>query len=147
MIMKAGDDELVVVVAAGNAEPVRFVLARRDGETQFYGTLIPHPLAADEKGCKLEVRLAQPDAAAVLVVADGFPAKAKIPLVLESTGSVDSEVLTTNADGHAVIASFPLATAKDLEVIKASAEGPGCLPTVVLQRSAVAPAAAKTPEH
>jgi hypothetical protein len=147
MILKAGDDELVVVVAADNAEPVRFVLASRDGETQFYGTLVPHPLAADEQGCKLEVRIAQPDASAVLVIADGFPAKAKIPLVLESAGSVDSEVLTTNSDGHAEIASFPLATGKDLEVIKASAEGPGCLPSVVLQRSAAAHAAPKTPEH
>jgi hypothetical protein len=147
MILKAGDDELVVVVAADNAEPVRFVLASRDGETQFYGTLVPHPLAADEQGCRLEVRIAQPDASAVLVIADGFPAKAKIPLVLESGGSVDSEVLTTNSDGHAEIASFPLATDKDLEVIKASAEGPGCLPSVVLQRSAAAHAAPKIPEH
>jgi hypothetical protein len=147
MILKAGDDELVVVVAADNAEPVRFVLASRDGETQFYGTLVPHPLAADDKGCKLEVRIAQPDASAVLVIVDGFPAKTKIPLVLESAGSIDSEVLNTNSDGHAVIASFPLAAAKDLEVIKASAEGPGCLPSVVLQRSAVIPAAPKTSEH
>lgn len=145
--LRAGDDELVVESATENAEPIRFLLARRDGETPIYGTLVSHPVESYDQGCKLEVRIAESGAAAVLMIVEGFPAKAKIPLVLESEGSVISEVLDTNLDGHAVMAVFPPVQGKPQGTIKASAEGPNCLPSVTLPWSAAATAAPKAPKH
>jgi hypothetical protein len=146
--LQAGEDELDVLSTTGeNAEPMRFLLARRDGETPIYGTLVPHPVVSEDQGCKLEVRIAQPDTAAVLIIADGFPAKAKIPLVLESGGFEVTEVLETNLDGHAVLGVFPYAPGKTQGTLKASAEGPNCLPSILLPWSEAAHAAAKAPGH
>lgn len=138
-------DELEVSSSPEKGEPIRYSLARRDGESSIYGTLIWDPMISDDQGCKLEVRIAQPNASAVLIVGYGFPAKAKIPLVLESSGAVANEVLETNADGRAVIAVIPYAPGKSDGTLKASAEGPNCLPSVVLPWSAAVPEAPKTP--
>ncbi len=129
--LKAGDDELDVLSATDGAEPMRFLLARRDGETAIYGTLVAHPVVSYDQGCRLEVRIAQPGATSVLIDADGFPAKTKIPLVLESEGALANEVLETNADGHAVIAVLTAVPGKTQGTLKASAEGPNCLPSVL----------------
>ncbi len=145
--LKAGEDELNVVSTTGESEPMRFLLARRDGETAIYGTLVAHPVVSYDQGCRLEVRVAQPGATAVLIDADGFPAKTKIPLVLESEGALANEVLDTNADGHAVIAVLTAVPGKTQGTLKASAEGPNCLPSVVLPWSAAADAAAKAAKH
>lgn len=128
----AGKDELNIMPVTETAEPVRYLFSGRDRQSMVYGTLVPHPVISVDKGCKLEVRLAQPNATAVLIIADRFPAKARIPLVLESEGSSISEMLNTSADGHAVMAVFPYVPGKSKGMLKASAEGPGCLPSVIL---------------
>jgi hypothetical protein len=146
MSLKAVDDELTVTPSTDSAEPMRYVLSRRDGEMQVFGTLVPHPVVSQELGCRLEVLIAQPSTTAVLIVADGFPAKAKIPFVLESEGAQDSKVLTTNVNGHVVLAAFPYVPGKSQGTLKVSAEGPNCLPSVVLPWGPLAPVAPKVPE-
>lgn len=130
--LQAPGDELVVVSATESAEPLRFLLSRRDGETPIYGTLVSHPVVSYDQGCKLEVRMAQPGAMAVLIAADGFPAKSRIPLVLGSEGSIASETMTADSGGHAVLAFWPSVPGKSHGVLKVSAEGPDCLPSVTL---------------
>jgi hypothetical protein len=129
---KAVDDEFEVTSITNNAEPIRFSLSRRDGQLKVFGTLVPHPVVSEDQGCKIEARVAQPDATAVLIILDGFPAKAKIPLVLESEGATLSDMLATNTDGHAVMAFFPYVPGKTQGTLKASAEGSNCLPSVAL---------------
>jgi hypothetical protein len=141
---KAGDDEFDVLTVTESAEPVRYLLFSRDRQLLIYGTLVLHPVISEVKGCKLEVRVAQPDATAVLIIADRFPAKAKIPLVLESEGESVSEMLTTNANGHAVMAVFPYVPGKAKGILKATAEGPTCLPSVVLPWGKDLPSVPKT---
>jgi hypothetical protein len=143
---KAGDDELNVMPVTEIAEPVRYLFSGRDRQLMVYGTLVPHPVISVDKGCRLEVRIAQPDAKAVLIIADRFSAKAKIPLVLESEGVSVSEMLNTNADGHAVMAVFPYVPGKSQGMLKASAEGPGCLPSVILPWGGAPHAASTTPQ-
>jgi len=145
MSFKAGDDEFDVTLVTESAEPVRYLFSSRDRQLLIYGTLVLHPVVAEVKGCRLEVRIAQPNATAVLIIADRFPARAKIPLVLESEGVSISEMLTTNADGHAVMAVFPYVPGKTKGMLKATAEGPTCLPAVVLPWGADPPSAPKTP--
>jgi hypothetical protein len=146
---KAGDDELEITTATDSAEPIRYVLSSKDEELKIFRTLVPHPAVANDQGCSLEVRIARPHAAAVLIVANGFPEKAKIPVVLQSEGATTSEMLLTDADGHGVMAGFPPVPGKAQGMFKAAAEGPNCLPSVVLPWSAdptLAPAE-KTRKH
>jgi hypothetical protein len=140
-ITSAGTDEFDVQLTTGNAEPVRFVLSSMDGQLKVFGTLVPRPVMQDDQGCRIEARIAQPNATAVLIVADGFPAKEKIPLVLQSEGGTLSETLITDADGHATIGVFPYLKGMTHGILKASAEGPGCLPFLVLPWGKAASAA------
>jgi hypothetical protein len=141
---KAGDDEYDVTAVTDSAVPTRYLLTSRDRQLLIYGTLIPNPVVAEEQGCRLEVRIAQPDASAVLIVVDRFPSKTKIPLVLESEGSSISQMLNTNTEGHAVMAIFPYVAGIAQGMLKASAEGPDCLPYVVLPWGAEPHAVPKT---
>jgi hypothetical protein len=142
---KAPGDELVVTPVTGSAEPMRYVFSSRDSQLQVFGALVPHPVIANDRGCVLEVRIAQPDATAVLIVVNRFPEGAKIPVVLESEGATASEILTMNADGHAVLAAFPYVPGKMQGMLRVTAEGPSCLPAVVLPWGPAAPPAAKIP--
>lgn len=146
-VMKAPGDELEVRARKEDGEPVRFVLTSRDGETSVYGTLVEHPLVSYDHECILEVRVAQPNATAALIFIDGFPAKAKVPLVLESEGAQANDMLDTNSDGHAVIAVLATVPGKAQGTLKVSAEGHNCLPSVLVPWSAAASAAPKAPEH
>jgi hypothetical protein len=141
---KAEADEYDVVAVTDSAVPTRFVLASRDRQLMVFGTLVPNPVMAEEQGCRLEARLAQPDATAVLIIADRFPAKDKIPLVLESEGMSSNQLLMTNAEGHAVMGVFPYVAGHAHGLLKASAEGPNCVPYVVLPWGAGPQAGPKT---
>jgi hypothetical protein len=132
MILSAPEDELVVVTTTVSAEPVRFLLARKDNQLEVTATLVPHPVKAEEHGCHLEVRIADSDGSSVLILADGFPARSKIPLVLESENLTYSGEMTADFEGHAVMAAFPYVPGKKQGTLRASAEGPDCLPSVVL---------------
>lgn len=146
-ILTAGADELDVETGQEVAEPIRLLLSSLDAELLIYGTLVAHPVLQNDQGCRLEARIAQPNEATVLIVADGFPAKSKVPLVLRSGEAVASDTLETNSEGHAVGAVSPFIPGLAQGVLKASAEGPNCLPSVLLPWSAPANAAPKTPEH
>jgi hypothetical protein len=102
-----GQDEFQLVVQAAQAEPVRYALASSDKKFLIYGTMVPFPLADTDRGCKLEVRLAQTDATAVLIYADGLPANAEIPFQLLTGGESKTEKFSVDAQGHAVTAGFP----------------------------------------
>lgn len=146
MSLNVGADEFDVTAVTDSAVPTRYLLSSRDRQLTIYGILVPNPVVTEDKGCKLEVRIAQPDATAVLIVADRFPAKAKIPLVLESEGSSTSQMLTTNAQGHAVMIVFPYVAGIAKGMLRASAEGPGCLPSVDLPWGGALPATSTTPQ-
>jgi hypothetical protein len=129
---KAPGDELSLMPQANPAEPIRYMLSSKDREVSIVGTLVPQPVVARDQECTLEVRIAEPDALAVLIVAKGFPALAKIPLVLESEGENANVVMKTDASGNAEVADFPPVPGKAQGTLKATAEGSDCLPTAFL---------------
>lgn len=145
--LTAGEDDLVVESGPAVAEPIRFLLSTLDGQLLIYGTLVAHPLQSYDQKCRLEARLSQPNDAAVLIVANGYPAKSKLTLVLRSGDAVASDMLETNSDGHAVGAVSPIVPGMTQGILKASAEGPNCMPSVVLPWRAATDAAPKTPDH
>jgi hypothetical protein len=141
----APNEEFVFAPVTSTAEPVRFLFSSMDRQLQIFDTLVPHPMAVEDKGCKLELRIAQPDTKAVLVFADGFPAKSKIPLVLESEGETALQEMVADSNGHAVFADFPYVLGKAQGNLKATAEGPNCVPSIVLPWGPATDAAPKTP--
>jgi hypothetical protein len=149
MSFTAGADELEITAETDTAEPIRYALTSKDGDLKIFRTLVPHPVIANDQGCSLEVRIAEPHGAAVLVIAGGFPEKAKVPLVLQSEGVKTSEMLVTDSNGHGVMAGIPSVLGKAQGMLKAAAEGPNCLPSVVLPWTAdLHPAPAeKTKKH
>jgi hypothetical protein len=108
-----GDDELQLAVQAARAEPVRYALTSYDKELLVYGTVVPFPREDSDKGCRLEARLAVPDATAVLIYADGLPANAEIPFQLLTGGEPGTGTFSVNAQGHAVTLGNPSTGGKD----------------------------------
>jgi hypothetical protein len=147
------EEELSLQVPAGEfyitpegdpAEPVRYDLHSRDNDVSVLGSLVPQPVLALDHGCTLEVRIAQANAAALLFLADGLPSDTQIPLVLESEGETANLMMDTDAGGRAIVADFPYVTGKKQGILKATAEGPDCLPSVSLPWKAEASSAQAT---
>jgi hypothetical protein len=124
--------EFYITPEADSGVPLRYDLASRDNQLSVPGTIVPRAVASVDNGCRLEVRIAQPNAAAVLLVADGFPLESKIPLVLESEGQTTNLTIDTDNGGHSIVAGFPYVPGKTQGNLKATAEGPNCLPSVSL---------------
>jgi hypothetical protein len=124
--------EVIVSPRNISGEPTRYALISRDSDVTAYGTLVPHPVVTQVRGCRLEARVAAPDSAAVLIVADGFEPQTRLPMVLESLGEISNIDVVTDNNGHAVVAGFPIIHGKTQGTLKVSAEGNGCLPQVQL---------------
>lgn len=124
--------------------PTRYGVASRDRDLTAFGTIDPYPVVNVDRLCRLEARIGAPGAAAVLVVADGFTPKMRLPIILESQGEVVNIEVTTDHNGHAVVAGFPFIQGKTQGVLKASAQGDNCLPSVQIpwDSTPAAPAAA-----
>jgi hypothetical protein len=108
-----GDDEFHLATEAARGEPVRYALASTDKALFISGTVVPFPVEDTNNGCRLEVRLALPDATAVLIYADGLPANAEIPFQLVSAGKQETRKFSVDSQGHAVSAGLPLVDGKD----------------------------------
>jgi hypothetical protein len=120
------DDELDLAIQAAKGEPVRLLLATADGKFMVPGTIVPYPIESKDGNCRLEARLALPDAEAVLIYADGLPPNTEVPLQSVSAGESEPGKLTVNAQGHAVTIDLPYVEGKDSGVLKASIATKGC---------------------
>jgi hypothetical protein len=110
--------------------PTRYAVSSRDRDITAFGTILQNPVVNVDRLCRLEARIGAPGAAAVLIVADGFTAKMKLPIILESQGELVNIQVETDHNGHAVVAGFPFIQGKTQGVLKASAQGENCLPSV-----------------
>jgi hypothetical protein len=127
-----GDEEFQLTVQAARAEPVRYALASSDKELLVYGTVVPFPLKDIDRGCQLEMRLSLPDATAVLVYADGFPANAEIPYQLLSNGDLKMRKFNVDAQGHAVATVFPATNGMERGSLRLTVSTPECSAAVEL---------------
>lgn len=125
--------------------PTRYAVASRDRGLTAFGTIDPDPVINVDRLCRLEARIGAPGAAAVLVVADGFTPKIRLPFILESQGEIVNIEVTTDHNGHAVVAGFPFIQGKTQGVLKASAQGENCLPSVQIPWDSTPAAPAAVP--
>jgi hypothetical protein len=139
--------ELYVSPKIVPGEPTRYAVSSRDRDVTAFGTIEPYPVVNIDRLCRLEARIGAPGAAAVLVVADGFTPQAKLAVILESQGEVANIEVNTDHNGHAVVAGFPFIQGKTQGVLKASAQGQNCLPSVQVpwDSTPAAPAAPTSP--
>ncbi len=112
------EDELDLALQAARGEPIRVVLATADGKFMVPGTVVPFPIVSVDKGCRLEIRLASPDAEAILIYADGLPPNTQVPFESNSAGDVGQNNFTVNANGHAAAADLPYVDGKDKGIVK-----------------------------
>jgi len=134
------EEELEVMPLTASAEPVRYMLSSQDQELSILGTLVPHPVFAVDNGCKVEVRMAGPGEAAMLIMIEGFPVKSRVPIVSVSDGETLNELVITDGSGKAAIVDYPHLKGKSSGIVKVFAEGPGCIPLVQLPWGASDPA-------
>jgi len=132
--------ELLVIPWIDSAEPTRYAIASRDQEVTAFGTLVPRPVVTQDRDCRLEARIAAPGSAAVLVVADGFAGRMRLPMILESEGEFSNVEVMTDDNGHAEVAAFPFIQGKTHGTLKVSAEGKDCLPSVQIPWNTGTPA-------
>jgi hypothetical protein len=121
-----GDDELHMTVQAAQGEPIRYALESSDKQLLIAGTMVPFPLADQSQGCRLEVRLATPEADAVLISADGLPANTDVPIQLVSAGETDAGSFHADAQGHAVTTDLPFVANLDRGSLRVALATPEC---------------------
>ena len=130
MMRVSEDDELDLMPLTDEGEPMRLMLSSLDKELSIPGTLVPLPVVSQDNGCKLEVRTALPGALGVLIFADGFPPKSQIPLLSVSEGEAVNGLLATDPNGHAVTLDFPRVVGKENGLLRVTAQGKDCTPSV-----------------
>lgn len=121
-----GDGELHMAVGAALGEPLRYSLTSSDKKLLITGTLVPFPLQVAQQGCRLEVRLALPDASAVLIYADGLPPNAEIPFQMVSAGEQKPGKFITDAHGHAVTTDLPFVQNLDQGSLRVTIDNKNC---------------------
>jgi hypothetical protein len=112
------DDELDLAPQAARGEAIRVILATADGKFMVPGTVVPFPIVSKDKNCMIEIRLASPDAEAILIYADGLPPNTEVPFESNSAGDVSQNKFTVNAQGHAAAADQPYVDGKNTGVVK-----------------------------
>jgi hypothetical protein len=139
--------ELYVTPKSFPGLPTRYAVGSRDGTVTAFGTIDPIPVVNFDRLCRLEARIGAPGAAAVLIVADGFTPKMRLAIILESQGDIVNIEAITDHNGHAVVAGFPFIQGQTKGILKATAQGQNCLPSVQIpwDSTAAAPAAQTAP--
>jgi hypothetical protein len=103
--------EIEATVAEGEA--VRVAVMGNDRKHGAAATVIPFPIAGEDKGCKVEVILGMRDAALVLIEGTGLPGSAPMQVNLITGGNTRILHAKTSADGRLIIPVLPAASGQD----------------------------------
>jgi len=118
--------EYDISVQAADGEPVRFALLSKDSKVIASGTLVPYPLQASDKGCRLSALLSAPEAEIVLVTADGFAPNAELMVEGNSAGELKQSKHKTDANGRVEFVELPYVVGKEAGVLTDTIETPDC---------------------
>jgi hypothetical protein len=120
------EDELEISLQTAAGEPVRYALTSADGKLIVPGTVVPNPIEKKSGNCRLEARLALPDAEGVLIYADGLDPNVDVPFQAVSEGEAHPSSFHTNAHGHATTVDLPYVKGKSAGVLKVTIAAKGC---------------------
>ncbi len=119
-------DEIEVDIRAARGEPLRYMLATLDGKLFFPGSIVPYPIISNDGKCRLEVRLALPEAQGILVYTDGLPANSELLLLSSSEGESHTVAMKADGSGHAVSIVGPYVAGKASGTLDMMLKAPGC---------------------
>jgi len=122
--------EVEVGVKAAQGEPVRFILHSEDWKTMIGGTLVPFPIAAADKNCKVSAMLAQPDGTSVLFYVDGFPPNTVLSAQSASQGAPQTRKIYTDANGHGSLFDAPQTKGADSGTLTETVHTSSCAVSV-----------------
>jgi hypothetical protein len=120
------EDELDISLQTAAGEPVRYALTSADGKLIVPGTVVPNPIEKQAGNCRLEARLALPDAEGVLIYAEGLDPNADVPFQAISEGDAHPSSFHSNAHGHAATVDLPYVKGKIAGVLRVSLAAKGC---------------------
>jgi hypothetical protein len=120
--------EIKAMVAKGEA--VRVALVAEDKKHGAAASLVPFPIASEDKGCKLQVIRGSKNDELVLVEGDGFTSAANFSAGSESFGEKRPIGAKPNANGHFVVAMTPWVTGHDDGDTVIYAQTDACSPTL-----------------
>jgi hypothetical protein len=120
--------EVTATVAQGEA--VRVALVAADKKHGAAVSLVPFPVAADDKGCKLQVIRGSKNDELVLIQGDGFTSTANFTAGSETFGEKRPMGAKPNANGHFVVAMTPWVNGHDSGDTVIYAQTDACSPTL-----------------
>jgi hypothetical protein len=120
--------EIKATVAKGEA--VRVALVADDKKHGAAVSLVPFPIASEDKGCKLQVIRGAKNDEMVLIQGDGFTSAANFTAGSESFGEKRPMGAKPNASGHFVVAMTPWVTGHDDGDTVIYAQTDTCSPTL-----------------
>jgi hypothetical protein len=123
-------DELDLSLQTAAGEPVRYALTSTESNLIVPGTVVPNSIEKQDGNCRLEARLAMPDAEGVLIYADGLEPSADVPFQATSAGESHPGSFHTNAKGHAAAVNLPYVKGKNSGILKVSVAAKGCSASV-----------------
>jgi hypothetical protein len=101
------DQPIQIQTAVASGEAVRVALLGEDRKHGAATSVVPFPMANEDKGCSLQVLLGVKNADLVLVEGAGFPANTSLKLETVTAGQSREINTKTNAEGHLVVAVLP----------------------------------------
>jgi hypothetical protein len=127
--MKPGTP-VTFTTAAAKGEPVRVALVAADHKHGAAVTVVPFPIEATDRGCKISVVLGAKDAELVLVEGHGFKADPTYTLGTESYGEKRPFKVAINGKGQFIGALTPWAPNHDNGDTVVSYQSSTCNPSV-----------------
>lgn len=98
-----------IQTTAAQGEAVRVALIGEDRRHGAATSVVPFPIAGQDKGCKLQVLLGVKNAGLVLVEGTGFPPDTSVNLESITLGQTRTMNPKTNAEGKLVVMVLPAA--------------------------------------
>jgi hypothetical protein len=121
--------ELEISANVAKGEPVRVILRSQDWKTMIGGTIVPFPIESTSKNCRLRALLAEPEARAVLLYADGFPSNSILTVESNAPGAAGAKIYT-DAKGHGSLIEEPRLNGQSAGTITETVRVPACAVTV-----------------
>jgi hypothetical protein len=125
-----GDVRTLILPAPAPGEPYRFALVSKDGKYKAFATVLPNPIEAMEKGCRVRVIRLTPKFELAFIQFTGFPPQAEISGHGNSAGEIHDFKVTVNSDGYADIGILPFKAGKSNGTMDVQASTPKCAPKV-----------------
>lgn len=129
--MKPGTP-ISITATAAKGEPIRVALVAADRKHGAAVTMVPFPIEATDRGCKISVILGAKDAELVLVEGEGFHNDPKYTLGTESYGEKHPLNVKVSEKGRFVAAVTPWAPHHDVGDTVVYYQSSTCTPTVSL---------------